>query len=78
MAPFPIHDAARNGHTDTVKLLLERGATKDVKTSYGKTPIHLAAENGHTDTVKLLLSAGANPYITNNRGETAIDVDTSG
>jgi ankyrin repeat protein len=49
--------ASNNGHTETVKLLLEHGANKHAKDDYC---IRLASHNGHTETVKLLLEHGAN------------------
>lgn len=48
----PLHCAARWGHSDIVKLLLEAGADITAKTSNGKTPIELAAANSHTDIVR--------------------------
>jgi len=48
--------AARMGHTEVVKLLLDNKA--DVNASRhtdGATPLHVAAQEGHTEVVKLLL-----------------------
>lgn len=39
----PLHDAAMNGHTKLVKLLVEKGADVHAKNSKGKTPIDVAA-----------------------------------
>jgi len=43
--------AADNGYTDTVALLLDRGADVHADDDYA---LRYAAENGHTDTVALL------------------------
>ena len=65
-------DVNRKGHTDTVKLLLDRGANIEEKDNYGITPIHRAAWEGQTDTVEFLLDRGANIEEKNNRGYTPI------
>jgi len=48
-----LHKAADGGHTDTVSLLLEKGA--DINANNGSSVLKLAAVGGHTDTVSLLL-----------------------
>ena len=42
----PLHYAAENGMSRTVKLLLEAGAKADMKTDSEDTPINLAVKNG--------------------------------
>ena len=57
----PLHVAAKMGHLNVVKLLLDerlvqRGhVTLDAKNETYKTPAHLAAENGHARLVILLI-----------------------
>jgi len=51
----PLDTAAFNGHTDVVRLLLEKGANIEAT-----TPLHTAAYNGHIGVVRLLLEKGAN------------------
>ena len=46
--------ASANGHLEYVKLLLERGARADVKTSEGNSPLCLATNGGHWEVVELL------------------------
>ena len=41
-----LHDAARDGHLDKCKNLLDLGAGLDIKTMSGYTALHLAASNG--------------------------------
>ncbi|XP_031636939.1 26S proteasome non-ATPase regulatory subunit 10-like [Contarinia nasturtii] len=55
-----LHGAAENGHTNTLKFLIEKGANVDAKNENKETPLHKAAWNGQTDAVKILLESGAN------------------
>ena len=52
----PLYFAAQNGHSGTVKLLLEHDCVVvNSKTNHGSIPLHVAAKNGHSGTVKFLL-----------------------
>src|SRR5437763_1893782 len=52
-----LYIAAENGHTDVVKLLLEKGADVNVaKRDDGQTPLWRAAEYGYLEIVKLLVA----------------------
>jgi ankyrin repeat protein len=53
--------AAREGHGEVVRVLLDAGADPNVKTSNGLTAMMLAVLNDRLDTAKLLLDHGANP-----------------
>ena len=61
--------AAANGHTETVKLLLDRGANINVRDNEGKTALVWAREKGHTEIVQLI-EAAAQPSMLpkNNTG----------
>ena len=52
-----LHDAAGAGDFETVKKLLDDGASVDEKTV--ATPLYFAAQNGHADVVALLIERGA-------------------
>ena len=70
---FAFTFAAERGHTETVRILLDRGAKVNAKTSSGKqTALMKAAENGHTRIVKMLLDKGADPKVVDRYGYTAI------
>lgn len=52
--------AAMYGHTNIMKLLIERGANVDKADRHGRTPLSWAAEHCHFGAVKLLVERGAN------------------
>eukprot|EP00435_Cladocopium_sp_Y103_P050811 s827_g15.t1 len=49
---------AASGGLETAELLLQHGASVDVKHKYGDTPLRSAAYNGHLQVVKLLAKHG--------------------
>lgn len=54
--------AARDGHLDICRLLLERGADADgLPARSPSTPLQMAAMGGHREVLRLLLDAGADP-----------------
>jgi len=55
----PIQWAARKGHLDVVKRLIDAGVNVD-DVQQGNTALHLASMNGHTNVVEHLISLGAN------------------
>ena len=55
--------AARNGHTEVARFLLDRGADIDFRGFFGAPGLHWAAINGHADTVRFLLDQGADPAL---------------
>jgi cytohesin len=52
-----LHYAARDGHTEIVQLLLEKGASSNCRDYQGRMAVHNAAERGHAEIVQLLLNA---------------------
>ncbi|XP_076237377.1 uncharacterized protein LOC143179360 isoform X2 [Calliopsis andreniformis] len=68
-----LHYAARNGHYEICKILLENGAAVNAQTRCGyATALHRAALQGHVDIVRLLLKFGANPNLKDADGYTAL------
>lgn len=56
-----------------VKLLIDNGATVDVKYDLWKqTPLHFAAEEGHMNVVKLLIDHIADVNMKDKFGDTPI------
>jgi len=52
--------AARLGHTEVVKALLDNNANVNVRrTTGGTTPLYIAAYNGHTEVARLLIDNSA-------------------
>jgi ankyrin repeat protein len=61
-----LHYATRNGHKSAVELLINKGATVDVKCGQMDTALHMAVRNGHRDILQLLHSHGADLDAKNN------------
>lgn len=55
----PLHLAARNGHADVVKYLLEHRAAVNTRDEGGATPLHSASRAGHLKVMEALLAGGA-------------------
>ncbi|MDF3047236.1 MAG: serine/threonine-protein phosphatase 6 regulatory ankyrin repeat subunit B-like [Candidatus Midichloriaceae bacterium] len=55
----PLHYACSGGHTNIVKLLLEKKAEVNAKNVGDATPLHWAALAGHINIVESLLEKGA-------------------
>lgn len=70
----PLHVAAENGQSEIAKLLLESGASLDIKDGNGRTPLHFAAEHGKSETAQLLLQLGASIDAKDVTGKSAAEV----
>jgi ankyrin repeat protein len=55
----PLHHAARDGHKETVELLIANGADVNAKMKEGTTPLHFAASKGHKEIDELLIAKDA-------------------
>jgi len=68
----PLHFAARQGHTDSVRSLLAAGADINAPTGDGTTPILISTINGHFDLSQYLLDQGADATIASEAGATPL------
>ena len=68
----PLMLAAREGHTDIVRLLLKAGADANATNPNGRTALHFAAGNGHLDVVSALIAHGADVETTTTSGDTPV------
>jgi len=59
----PLHTAAGKGDLETVRKLLEEGASPNTWDHAGWTPLHEAAGYGNLPLVTMLLDAGASPSV---------------
>ncbi|GJM32259.1 MAG: hypothetical protein DHS20C18_12600 [Saprospiraceae bacterium] len=75
---FAIIEAAREGHLDMVRLLLDNGADANLYLGELYTPLMAAASEGHLEIVKLLIERGARAKLSLPNGTTALDVATQG
>ena len=57
-----LHEAARGGSLDIVKLLIEHGAEIDRKSNENWTPLLMASHSNKGDVVRFLLKMGANVF----------------
>ncbi|KJE91761.1 muscle ankyrin repeat protein 3 [Capsaspora owczarzaki ATCC 30864] len=67
-----LHVAARLGHVDMVKTLIEFGAIVNAANYMGLTPLHSACQRNHLDVVKVLLSKGADLSLADHEGNTSL------
>ena len=59
----PLHKAARRGHKDVVKQLLEKGADPNATNMLGMTPLHWAAMSGQEDIAEELVESGCDTHV---------------
>ncbi|XP_059667564.1 uncharacterized protein LOC132312987 [Cornus florida] len=69
-----LHLTCLYGHLPCVQLLLERGASLEVKDEDGGTPLHDACAGGYTEVVQLLISSANDPECVKRMLE-SVDVE---
>ena len=67
-----IHQAAKDGNIEAVKLDLADGMDVNTKDDNGRTPLHYATEEGQKETAELFIAAGADVNAKNNLGGTPL------
>jgi ankyrin repeat protein len=65
-------DLAREGRTDGLTAVLDRGVPANLTGANGDSLLILAAYHDHPATVRALLECGAEPNRINDRGQTAL------
>jgi len=71
-AKTPLLYAAREGHFDTIQLLLSSGAELEKSDADGVTPLLMAILNGHLQATRFLIDKGANINAMDWYGETPL------
>lgn len=68
--PTALHEAARRRDGDTMRLLLKRGVSPNVRSHRSLTPLHIAATKDHVAGARLLLQYGGETGIVDAYGFT--------
>ncbi len=55
----PLHYAAKEGHTETIRLLVQAGANPNAIDANGRTPLHVAAGAGDAEATAMLIDLKA-------------------
>lgn len=67
-----LHYAVFAGHEAVARLLMDRGADIQARSTNGSTVLMMAAREGHETLAQLLLARGADPDAVNEQGEDAL------
>ena len=68
----PAHAASENGHSDTLRIILNGGGDPSSKDEAACTPAHLAAMNGHDGCLAVLIDHGGDFRSKNQFGFTPL------
>lgn len=69
---YPIHLAAKGGHTQVIKVLLDFNVDINAMDRRGRRAIHHSAAAGHVEASKLLLLKGAEMFVNDFTGNTPL------
>ena len=67
-----LHFAAREGHAEVARVLVDAGADLDGKGRGGQSALYWVARGGHVDVVRVLVEAGADVDAETQYGLTAL------
>jgi ankyrin repeat protein len=70
----PFHITVLNGHGAVARLLVDRGANKEVTNDEGQTPLYVAALNGHEIVARLLIDNDADKEAENGEEWTPLHI----
>ncbi|QJT94850.1 ankyrin repeat domain-containing protein [Wolbachia endosymbiont of Diaphorina citri] len=70
----PLMWAAESGRVNAAEVLLDHGASTEVKNNYGMTALHWAAKENESRVAKLLIDKGADVYAEDKDGKKPIDL----
>ena len=59
----PLHCAAKSGHLDVCKLIMDYLVDKNPKDKHGTTPLHFAAQKSHLEVCRLFLDNNTPIYM---------------
>lgn len=68
----PLHEAAKRGHLEASRLLLEHGANPNLKDIHDDTSLHVACQYRHLHIIDLLHEYGVDPDIRDESGYACI------
>jgi len=74
IAVTPLQSAVAGGHLEITRLLLEKGASPNVRERGGYTPLHTAAHNGDVEIVRSLIFGGADLEARSDKDEIPLDM----
>jgi len=58
--------AAAKGDATTIKNLIAKGESLDIRDNHGRTPLHVAVFGGHHEVMRVLANAGVDPNALDN------------
>ncbi len=74
MAVTPLQSAVAGRHGEVTRLLIEKGASPNVRERGGYTPLHTAAHNGDVEIARSLIFGGADLEARSDKEETPLDL----
>ena len=70
----PIHEATAGGDIETIRFLIDKGASVSAVDASFNAPLHFAAARGNRSILRLLLDSGAPPDAANAAGQEPLHI----